>query len=403
MTSLQRKQWGQLLSLTLVHGVSDTYVGLIAPILVPLADHYQVSLPSLIFITTLMAFSANVFQILFGHLRSRYGAPHLLCGGVLTAGLAVLIVLLPCTGPISIVWMALMVFIAGIGVAAVHPEGFRAIHGLTEIPAALTTSIFMVSGFLGFAAGALLASTITQFFGLHAIAWLYLMAPLAAIPLYLTRLRLPIDTDTHTTPQNKTDTIPSVPYLPLFVVASLVAFCSQTQATLLPSYLHKEVGYSLWFSGLSFTLFGIGGGIGSITWSALANRIGHLNILKAATLLGAPMTLLYLLWAPHSAWAAAFLMLTAFFIYASFPFCMTLARYAHSSLRFGQRMGFISGGSWGIAAVLLWCLGPLTTKIGIGPLLHLIWVGYALAAIIAFIAFRRVKTAPSQTPPEPVS
>jgi hypothetical protein len=44
-----------------------------------------------------------------------------------------------------------------------------------------------------------------------------------------------------------------------FAIATILATCSQIQATLLPTYLHKELGYSLSFSGASFTLFGIGG------------------------------------------------------------------------------------------------------------------------------------------------
>jgi MFS family permease len=174
-------------------------------------------------------------------------------------------------------------------------------------------------------------------------------------------------------------------------MASILAICSQIQATLLPAYLQKEAGYSLSFSGLSFTLFGLGGMVGAVTWGALAPRLGHLRLLISLTLLGAPMTFIYLFWAPHSKLAVLFLAFTGFIVYTGFPLCITLARYAQSSLRFGQRMGFASGGTWGIAAMTLWCLAPLSNYTGLGPLLHLIWVGYIVAASIGIYIAWRVK------------
>ena len=187
--------------------------------------------------------------------------------------------------------------------------------------------------------------------------------------------------------------IPAVPFAPLFVMAAVLATCSQIQAVLLPSYLHKEAGFPLPFSGLSFTLFGIGGTVGAITWGALAPRIGHLRVLLFSSFAGAPLIALYLLLAPRSQAAAVLLTFTGFVVYTGYPLCVTLARHAFSSLRFGQRMGLISGGTWAIAAVALWALGPLTEHTGIGPLLHLIWIGYLAVGILTVVEIRRQRPA----------
>jgi len=58
-------------------------------------------------------------------------------------------------------------------------------------------------------------------------------------------------------------------------------------------------------------------------------------------------------------------------------------------MRFGQRMGLISGGSWAIAAVVLWILGPIVKHTGIGPLLHLIWIGYFAAVVMTLVEIRK--------------
>ncbi len=386
-----RRQWCQLLALTLAHTVADTFVGVIAPVLVPMRDHYGVSLALVIFVAALLSFSGNIFQIPVGHLRTSGSSPALICVGVLLAGLSVLIPCLP-AGRFSVVAMSLIALVAGFGVATVHPEGLRAVHGLDRIPSSLATAVFMVSGFMGYAGGALLSASLTQRFGLHSLLWLYLAAPLAALPLCFSGLRLPVETDREKSDLEKRENIPSVPFAPLFLIAATLATCSQIQGTLLPSYLHAEAGFSLAFSGLSFTLFGIGGMFGSVTWGALAPRLGHLRVLLFATLAGAPLTLLYLLFAPHSRAAAGLLAFTGFIVYTGFPLCITLARYARSSLRFGQRMGFISGGTWGIAAVVLWILGPIAEHhTGIGPLLHLIWIGYLAAVVMTLLEMRRQK------------
>lgn len=382
---LRRRQWRQLFALTLAHAVTDMYVGIVAPVLVPLRDHYGIPIRRLIAVSALFAFAANLFQIPIGQLRARWRSPLPICLGVLLAGVSVLLVALP-TGPATLPMMAVIVLAAGLGVAIVHPEGLRAVHGLNQLPASLATAIFMVAGFLGFASGALISAWLTQQFGLRSLLWLCLAAPAASLPTLLTGTRLPVDaTATARGPSlQQIETIPKLPFAPIFALAAILATCSHIQATLLPTHLHEEVGFSLAFSGLSFTLFGLGGAIGAVFWGAMAPRLGHLRILLFCTLAGAPLTLLYLLLAPRTTAAAALLALTGFIVYTGFPLCVTLARYAASNLRFGQRMGWISGGSWGLAAVALWGLGVVSERTGLGPLLHLVWGGYLLAALLLF-------------------
>ena len=384
------QQWRQLLALTLAHAVADTYGGLIAPVIVPMRDHYGLSIALLIFVTSLLSFSSNIFQIPVGHLRAASTSPILIALGVMFAGLAVFIPCLP-AGGYSLAAMSVFALAAGFGIAAVHPEGLRAVHGLDKIPSSLSTAVFMVAGFTGFSGGAIISTSLTQYIGLNSLPWLYLIAPFAAAPLFFCGVHLPIEADKTKSALEMRQNIPSVPFVPLFVIAATLATCSQIQGTLLPSYLHEEAGFSLAFSGFSFTLFGMGGMVGAITWGALAPRIGHLRVLLFSTLVGTPLTFLYLLFAPRTQAAAALLAFTGFVVYTGFPLCITLAQYATSSMRFGQRMGLISGGSWAIAAVVLWILGPIVKHTGIGPLLHLIWIGYLATVVMTLVEMRRRK------------
>ena len=388
-TLSRTRQWCQLLALTFAHIVADTYVGLISPVLIPMHDRYGVSLGALIFIASLLGFSSNIFQIPIGHMRATWTRPWMICAGVMLAGSSVFISCLP-TGAHCMVGMAAIALLSGLGIATVHPEGLRAVHGLDKIPSALATAVFMVGGFTGFAGGALLSSSITDHFGLGALGWLYLFAPLASVPLIWSGVRLPVETAaTRTREAVRAGRAPAVPFVPLFVIASVLATSSQVQAILLPSFLHDEAGYTLSFSGLSFTMFGIGGAVGAILWGALAPRLGHLRVLLFATLAGAPLTMLYLWLAPQTKCAVMLLAFTGFIVYTGFPLCVALARDAASGLRVSQRMGLISGGTWGIAAMALWIIGPVTDRIGFGLPLHLTWIGYLAAAAMIFAQMRK--------------
>ena len=89
------RHWRQLLVLSFAHAITDTFVGMIAPVLVPMRDRYGMSLALLIFVSSLLGFSANIFQIPVGHMRARFTSPVLICLGVLLAGTAVFIPCLP--------------------------------------------------------------------------------------------------------------------------------------------------------------------------------------------------------------------------------------------------------------------------------------------------------------------
>ena len=106
------RQWRQLLALSLAHAVNDMFVGMIAPVIVPMRDRYGLSLALLIFVVSLLGFSSNIFQIPIGHLRARWRDPRLICIGVMLAGTAVFIPCLP-LGAARVTVMALITLVSG--------------------------------------------------------------------------------------------------------------------------------------------------------------------------------------------------------------------------------------------------------------------------------------------------
>lgn len=388
-------EWRQLAAITFAHATADLYMGILAPILVPMRDRFSLSLGALIFIVSAMGFASNIGQIAIGNLRASWTSPAVIIAGLFAGGAAVFVPNLPVLAATPLLaLMSVLAVIGGLGVAAVHPEGLRAVQGLLHIRSAVSTPFFMVFGFFGFAGGAIISTLLTEHFGLRSLLFLYLLAPLATAGLLLCRVRLPRERGAAGNDgRGAAEGMPSFPFWPLFAAASFLATSSQVLSTVLPSYLHSVLGYTLSFGGLSFTLFGLGGMAGSLIWGALCPRLGIFRILLGITTAGVPLNLLYLWLAPRTGLAAAELLLTGFIVYAGFPFCVTLARYSKTSLRQSQRMGWASGGSWGIAAVVMWALSPFVDRIGLGPILHIVWGGYLAAALTLLWMWRRQKNA----------
>ena len=69
---------------------------------------------------------------------------------------------------------------------------------------------------------------------------------------------------------------------------------------------------------------------------------------------------------------------------AVYPLLVTMARYA-TGANLGRRMGFIVGGTWGIASVVLIVLGPVADRFGAAAILKYTFIGYLLSGVIGLV------------------
>jgi FSR family fosmidomycin resistance protein-like MFS transporter len=119
--------------------------------------------------------SSSVLQPLFGELADRRPAPWLMPAGVALAGVGLgAAALLPTYG---MIWLA--VAVAGVGVAAYHPEGARYASYASGDRRATGMSFFSVGGNAGFAAGPVLATPVLLVLGLRG-GWTIGLVPVAA-------------------------------------------------------------------------------------------------------------------------------------------------------------------------------------------------------------------------------
>ncbi len=371
--------WIQLFFLTFFHLAVDVFGGVLGVILPEVRERFGMTLPMGLALIALFQISCNFIQIPVGRLRADKKSVFFLPIGVVLAALIALLGLIPADRSFVPLLFVLVVLV-GIGIALTHPEGLRAVHLLPKIPASVTTSIYMIGGYLGFSSGGLAGAYLVDRFGFKGLL-LFFAVPVVCVPLlYVLKIRLAVERKGDTETAKYVDRIPSVPFRELM----LISIPAATAATIIPSILPtrlNEMGFSLMFRGTSTLLFGVGSAAGSILWGVMAHFKGILPTTLFALASGVPFLVTYF-FVYDQPWALWLLLGAGFFSGAVFPLIVTLARYAEG-MPLGQRMGWIVGGTWGGASIILMGLGPVAEQWGTHLVLNFSYVCYVLAALAA--------------------
>ena len=277
--------------------------------------------------------------------------------------------------------------VSGSGIAIAHPEGLRGVHTLDRIPPALSTAVFMTSGFFGFASGGAISATMVASYGLKGLYPLILCPIVGILAILLSGVHLAVERkETQTTDRRAVPRSNGLAFWRVLLIGLPAAVSTTLIVLLIPTYL-DGLGFGLTFGGFSTAMFGWGGVIGPFVWAAIAHRKGDLPSAAWAFLLSVPFAILYFLFV-ESKPAAWLLFGVGFSSMAAYILTITLAREA-SGLRLGQRMAFVVGGTWGIAMVVFLVLAPVADRVGAGPILMLTPAGYLVSGLLALHLLRR--------------
>jgi MFS family permease len=381
-----RAQWVQLAVLSGVHFLVDMFGNVLPALLPVICDDFHVTLAVGGFILASLPLASNGVQILTGHLRPDKTKPLFLYLGVVLSASICLMAL----APRSMLGVAMLVglgIVSGSGVAVAHPEGLRAVHALDRIAPALSTAVFMTSGFLGFASGGAISAVLVASYGLKGLYPLIpcLVAGVAAI--HFAKVRLAVEEETpngngkalHATAQ-------VLPFWKVLLLGLPAATSTTVILQLTPTYLHER-GFDLTFGGFSTAMFGWGSTIGPFLWTAVAHRKGDLPSSIWAFLLSFPFIVLYLVFSGSAA-AAWLLFGVGFSSMSAYILTIALARESRGA-NLGRRMALIVGGTWGIATIAVMILAPVADWVGTGPVLKLTPAGYILSALCAYWVLRQ--------------
>ena len=384
-------------ALASVHFLIDMFPSMLPAILPAVLTQFHLSLSRGGLVMAAMYITCNALQPLVGHVRADKRQPLLLHFGLLLGSAICLLGVIPRAGDWAFALLLLLAVISGVGIAIVHPESLRAVHRLKRIDAAPSTAVFMAGGFFGYAAGGIVSAWLVERFGFGGLYPLTL-CPLIGIVMVLgLRIRLSVEHNggsenrTGTARRNQSAGINGLPFWLIMVMAMPAAVSTTILSTLVPTAL-SELGFKLTFGGLSMTLFGLGGALGSFAWAHIARKKGELKCSVVALFLAVPFLLAYL--ALMNRKPAMWVLFGAGFCTVSaYILMITLSRYA-KGLTLGQRMGLIVGGTWALAYVIFMglLLAAEHLNFGTATLLKLVPWGYLLSSLFGLAVMLKVRS-----------
>ncbi len=263
-----------LLILSLGHLITDIYQSSLPAVLPFLKDKLALSYTAAGIIVMVSSVTSSVIQPLFGFLSDRKEKPLLLPLGCLFAGAGFSLIALSSSYAVILV----LVLLSGLGVASYHPEGYRTAYFFTGERKATGMSIFSVGGNLGFALGPIVSLTIITHAGFSYLPVIIIFSLLFVAVLMVFWKRLALPRAGKGSGRGETEKAPEGTALSLALIIAVVVMRSWTQFGLMayiPFYFIDYLKGDPVHAGKLISVFLLGGAIGTLGGSPLADRWGH--------------------------------------------------------------------------------------------------------------------------------
>ena len=231
------------------------------------------------FEATMLLFASNIasgiIQPLFGWLGDRYPCPWFMALGVFLAGLGMAAI-----GFVGNYWLVLAAAtVSGIGIALVHPEGGRLANLAAGEHKGTGMSIFAVGGNVGFFVGPLLCAAFVGGFGLTG-TWIFLVPalPCAIVLLAFNRRfkALGSSSDNAVIAEGQKE------HWGLFAVVmgvlSLKSIVSYGLLAFIPLFLVANLGQTDAFSSMVLSAFAIFGAVATAVSGKAAEKFGAIRL-----------------------------------------------------------------------------------------------------------------------------
>lgn len=328
--------------------------------------------------------TSSVIQPLFGYLSDRKEKAILLPAGCLFAGLGLSLLSIPNQYEVVL----LLVIVSGLGIASYHPEGFKTARSFTGDKMATGLAVFTVGGNLGLAVGPLVATFILTVFGLS-----YLPLMLLFSLIFLLLLAFTWRSVAHSQPATNSGAIarvriPRTAYLPVGLIVATVIMRSWTHFGLMAYlpfyYIDYERGDPL-YAGTLVSVFLVGGAVGTVVGSPVADRWGYKRFLVMSMLL--TTVLLPLILVTHGFMLIVTLGVVGMALISSFTVTMVMAQELLPN-NLGVASGLMAGFAIGTGGIGVTLLGVIADYFGVPMALKAIMLlpvgGLVLSALVPY-------------------
>ncbi|MBP2329713.1 FSR family fosmidomycin resistance protein-like MFS transporter [Kibdelosporangium banguiense] len=262
--------------LSVGHACVDVYQGSVAALVPFFVTERAFSYAAASGLVLAASLLSSVVQPLFGAITDRWALPWLLPVSTLAGGVGVAL----CGVTDHYALTLAVIAISGIGVAAYHPEAAR-VARIASRGSHTSMGWFSLGGNLGFAAAPLLVSAVVATWGLTASPLLVIPA-LAGTLLCIAALR---SMNKPTAPREHAhqsvlgrDDWSSFAWLSGAIVCRSIVFVSLSAFVAL--YAHQRIGGGNIVGAAALFVLYLGGAIGTVTGSKLADRFGRLRVVR---------------------------------------------------------------------------------------------------------------------------
>ena len=273
-----------LLVLSLGHLVTDIYQSALPAVLPFLKEKLSLSYTMAGVILMAASFTSSLIQPLFGFFSDLQNKPILLPAGCLCAGIGFSLLSIPSHYAVVLV----LVIMSGLGVASYHPQGYKTAFYFTGEKRATGMAVFSVGGNLGFALGPVIAIYIIKYLGFPSLPVIVIPSILFTVVLFaywsnITTVKVEGKDENNSSPR-----IPRATYISLMLLVAVVIMRSWVHMGLtsyIPFYYINYLKGDPLYAGKLVSVFLLGGVLGTIGGSPIADRWGHRRYLILSMLL----------------------------------------------------------------------------------------------------------------------
>jgi FSR family fosmidomycin resistance protein-like MFS transporter len=356
------------------HLVVDGYGNIYAPLLPLLIPRLDLSLAAAGTLAMCFQLAASVSQLGFGHLADRWRPRALLMAGPVVAVCVLSLIGLAN----SVVTLALVLMLGGLGCAAFHPPAAALAHRLGGTRPGTSMSVYISGGTLGFAFGPLLFAPVAERFGLSATP--YLALPGLAIVAFFLRNVPAIPAHSGSDGGGFRALRPYArPLAILYVVVVLRTLAALAFATFMPVMLTSR-GFSVAEAGGVIAIYLGASGLGGFLGGPAADRFGARTVIALSLVLSAP----FLAVAPalSGTWFIVSLAIGGFFLQSTLPVNVTFAQLI-APVSAATVSSLMMGFGWGVGGLSVPFVGMMADRIGIERTLMLLAGVPVIAALSA--------------------
>ena len=356
-----------LIALSFVHCMNDALQSVVAASYPILKSDLALTFGQIGLVTLTYQLAASVFQPFVGLFYDKHPVAWSLPIGM-SFTLAGLFLLAFAT---TVPWIAVSVFLVGIGSSTLHPEASRLTFMASEGKRGLAQSLFQVGGNAGSSIGPLLVALIVAPYGRQNIAFLTVLAFLAIgvmIPLgrwykrrlaYLGRQQMEIKVQSQS-PFSMPKTIFSILILLMLIFSKYIYMASIS--SYYTFYLIEKFGVTVQHSQVMLFVFLAATAIGTLAGGPIGDKIGRKYVIWVSILGAAPFALLM----PHAGLLGTGILsfCTGLMLASAFP---AILLYAQELLpyKLGLLSGLFFGFAFGVAGIASAILGRMADHYGI--------------------------------------